>query len=275
MDELRAVVADDDLHTLGQPGSDLMELLLHRLDDLERVLLVAHDHDPLYDLALAVELGDTAPDVGPEDDLAQILDPDGRAELATADDDLFKVLDGLGVAVATDHVLGAAELHEPAPDLGGAVAHCLHDLLNPDAVAAQPIRVDVDLVLLLVAAHRRHLGDPGHRLEVVPEVPVLIGPEIGQAVVTRFVDQGVLVDPAKADGVGPEFGTDAIGELLQHRRQVLQRPRSRPVEIGPVLEDDVNERVAEVRNAAHRPHPRRAEHGADDGVGDLVLDDVR
>ena len=77
---------------------------------------------------------------GPRTTSPKVLDPDGRAELAAADDDLFKVLDGLGVAVATDHVLGAAELHEPAADLGGAVAHCLHDLLNPDAVAAQPIR---------------------------------------------------------------------------------------------------------------------------------------
>ncbi len=148
VDEIRAVVADDDLHTLGQPGADLVELLLHSLDDLEGVLLVAHDRRCQRPPRRTVELGDAAPDVGPEDDLAQILDPDGRAELAAADDDLLEVLNGLGVAAAADHVLGAAELHQPAADLGGAVAHCLDHLLDPDAVAAQPVGVDGDLVLL-------------------------------------------------------------------------------------------------------------------------------
>ncbi len=162
VDELGAVVADDDLDALGEAGGDLVELLLDGLDDLEGVLLVAHDHDALDHLALAVELGDPAPDVRALGDLAEILDPDRRAELAAADDDLLEVLDGLGVAVAAHHVLGAAELHEPAADLGGAVAHRLDHLLDSDAIAAQPIGVDGDLVLLLVTAHRRHLGDPGH-----------------------------------------------------------------------------------------------------------------
>ena len=51
--------------------------------------------------------------------------------------------------------------------------------------------------------------------------------------------------------------------------------RARPVEIGAVLEDHVDEGVAEVGEAPDRLDLRRAQQRRDDRVGDLVLDDVR
>ena len=54
-------------HALGQALLDLGQPLLDRVDHVERVLAVAHDDDAADRLALAVELGEAAADVGPSD----------------------------------------------------------------------------------------------------------------------------------------------------------------------------------------------------------------
>ena len=60
-DQLGAVVGGDDLHALGQRGLELVQLRLHPVDDVERVLALAHHHDAAHHVALAVEVGDAAP----------------------------------------------------------------------------------------------------------------------------------------------------------------------------------------------------------------------
>src|SRR3546814_12359734 len=50
---------------------------------------------------------------------------------------------------------------------------------------------------------------------------------------------------------------------------------SRPVGIGPVLEDDVDERDAEEREAPYDLRFRDREHRGGERIGDLVLDHLR
>src|SRR6476659_8620354 len=79
-------------------------------------------------------------------------DSDRRAALAGGHDDALEVGDRLRVAAAAHHVLGAAELDQPPASLDVAAAHRFDDALDREAVIAQPVRVDVHLVLLAVAA---------------------------------------------------------------------------------------------------------------------------
>jgi hypothetical protein len=60
-------------------------------------------------------------------------------------------------------------------------------------------------------------------------------------VLARLVHERVLEDPAEAEGVGAELGLDALRQRRQHAREVLERAGAGPVEVGPVLEDDVDE----------------------------------
>ena len=103
----------------------------------------------------------------------------------------------------------------------------------------------------------------------------MVGAQIGQTVLARSVHQGVLVDPAETRGVGAQFGGHAFGQTGKHAGEILGRSGAGPVEIGSILVDDVDIRVAEIGEATDGLDPRRAEHGADDGIGDLVLDNVR
>ncbi len=168
----------------------------------------------------------------------------------------------------------AAELDEPAADVAVAAAHGVDDSADGNAVGQQAVRVDIDLELLAEAADGRHLGDAGDCLQVVAQVPVLQRAHFGQRVLAGIVDQDVLEDPAEPGGVGAELGLHALGQPRQDSGEVFERARARPVDVGAVLEDDVDEGIAEVGEAAHGAHSWGAEQGGDDRVGDLVFEDV-
>ena len=59
------------------------------------------------------------------------------------------------------------------------------------------------------------------------------------------------------------------------RVHVLEHAAARPVQVGAVLEDHVDERQPEERLPAHGAHARRGEQRRRDRVGDLVLDQIR
>jgi len=87
----------------------------------------------------------------------------------------------LSVAAAPNHVFGAAELEQASANLVVAFPHSLHNAANGNAVGLETIRVQVDLVLPRVAADRCYFGHAWNRLQVVAQIPVLIGTKVGQA----------------------------------------------------------------------------------------------
>ena len=106
------------------------------------------------------------------------------------------------------------------------------------------------------------------------EVPVLKAPELGEVVLPGAVDERVLIDPTDARRVGPELRLHAFGKTRQDFAQVLEHARACPVEVGAVLEDDVDVRVAEVREPPDRLDLGRPEQRRGDGIRHLVLEDV-
>ena len=160
-DQVRAVIDRDDLDSLGEARLDLLDFGLDAVDDIQGVLSLSHDHDGGDDVSLPIELGHSAPDVGPDDDLPDIPDPDGRSAGAGRDDDVLEILDRLGVAAATNHVFGPAELDQAAADFGIPPPHRFGDLADSDSIGLETVRVKVDLILLSEPSYCRHLGHPG------------------------------------------------------------------------------------------------------------------
>ena len=106
-------------------------------------------------------------------------------------------------------------------------------------------------------------------------MPVLERAQLGQVVPAGPVDEDVLQAPADAGRIRPELGRDAGRQLAGHPAHVFQDPAPGPVEVGAVVEDDVDQREAEERVGPHRLDTRGREQLGDDRVGDLVLDDIR
>ncbi len=146
--------------------------------------------------------------------------------------------------------------------------------LERRAVRRERVGVDGHLVLAHLAADGGHLGDAGHALHGVAQEPVLVAAQLVAGVLAGPVDQRVLEDPADAGGVGTELGLHARGQLGGDLGQVLEHAGARPVDVGAVLEDDVDVAEAEVGEAADGLDLRRAQERRDDRIGDLVLDDV-
>src|SRR5437588_3416307 len=95
-------------------------------------------------------------------------------------------------------VLGAAPFDESSADFVVRLAHRVAHLHERNAVARELLRIDRDLVLPHEAAHTRHLGDAGYRLQLVAEMPVLERTEIGERVLASRIDERVLKDPTNS-----------------------------------------------------------------------------
>ncbi len=240
--ELGAIVGRDDLHARGQSGLERLELRLHRLDRRQRVLALAHHDDAAHDLAFAVQLGDAAPHLGADLDARDVAQRDGRARLAHVERDRAEIVERLQVAARSHHVLGLAQLEDAAAGFAIGVLQGGDDARVRNAVGAQPIGIENDLVLAHHAADGGDLGHVGHALQLVLEEPVLDRAQLPEVVAARSIDERVLVDPADAGGIGPEGGFRLRRKARLHLVQVLEHARARPVEVDAVLEQHVDER---------------------------------
>ena len=125
--QVGTVVRGDDLYARRQPGFQILDLRLDSLDRIERVLALPHHDDARDHVALAVPIGDASPDVGTEDDRANILYTNGHATLCVQQDNVTDIVNALNIAVAPYHVLRATELDKPAADIAIAITNRLND----------------------------------------------------------------------------------------------------------------------------------------------------
>ncbi len=201
--------------SLRHPGSELLQTLLHALDDSQRVVPVARDHDPTDDLRAGVV--QPAPATGgAEVDVGHVSNPDGRV-LALDDDHLLEVVERLDEADPADDVLDVVDLHRAGADVDVRLTDRVGDLSQRDPVGAHRVGIDVDLVLLDEAADRGDLADPVDRLQGVANGPVLDAPELVEVPAAGRVAVGVAPlervpeDLPEGGGVGAEGGSTPSG----------------------------------------------------------------
>src|SRR5262249_37916059 len=151
---------------------------LDRVDDIEGVLAIAHDHDAARGLPFPIELREAAPDVRTDAHRGDVLDAHRRA-LDHLHGRLPDVVRRLDVSTAADDLLVTAHLDDATADLLVGRAHRAHHVVHRDVAGEELHRVDVDLELLHEAADARNFRDAGDAAQGVTQVPVLQGPELG------------------------------------------------------------------------------------------------
>ncbi len=151
----------------------------------------------------------------------------------------------------------------------------LADAPDRDAVRRELLRIDDDLILLLEPADGGDFAHAVDGLQLVLEVEILHAAELREVVRPRRVAERVLVDPADARRVRPERGARALGQPVLDLREVFEHAAPRPVHVGPVLEDDVDEARPEHRVAADGLGERDREERRRERVRHLLLDDLR
>ncbi len=241
LDEAGAVVSGDDLDTRRQAGLELLDPGLDRVDRLERILAGAHDDHPARHFALTVQLRDAASHFGSDLYARDVSETHRNAAIGRRQRNLSKVVERLQVPRSAHHVFRFAQLEHRAARLLVRPLHGIHDFAVSDVVAPQLVRIEHDLVLPHHAADARDFRNVGHGLELVLEEPVLERTQLRQVHLAALVDERVLVYPAHAGRIGPERGLGLQRQPRLHLVQVLEHARTRPVLIGAVLEQDVDE----------------------------------
>ena len=133
--------------------------------------------------------------------------------------------------------------------------------------------IDHDAVLLDEAADA---GDFGHAFrlgEPEADIPILDGAKLGEVLLRSA--HHVLIDPADAGRVRSERGGDARRQPLRGGVQIFEHARARPVDVGAILEDHIDEGDAEKGEAAHHFRLRHGQHRRGQRIGDLILDHLR
>ena len=274
VDQLGAVVDRDHLHAGRQAQLQLVDLRLDPFDHVQGVLTLAHHHDATDRVAHTVQVREAAPHLGTQAHGGHVAQPH-RGAVLRPEGRLLQILGGLHVAPAPDHVLASAVLHEAPARLGVGGLDRPDDGLDGHPVGGHLVGVERHLELLGLAAHRGHLGHARRALDGIAQEPVLEGSQLIRAVLPGAVHQGVLIHPAHGAGIGPQRGLHAGRQGGGDLAEVLQGAAAGPVDVRAVLEDHVDIGEAEVREAPHGLHLRGPQQAGDDGVGDLVLHEVR
>src|SRR5260370_6170653 len=187
---------------------------------------------------------------------------------------VFDVGDAFDVAAATHEIFRGGDLEGFAAYVGVARLNRTDNVAERDVVGDERVWVEIDLILLYEAADRRDFRDAFHRLERVTQIPILNGTQRRQIMFSTIVNQRVFVHPTDARGVGSDDRVYALRQRAAHRIQIFNDARSRPINVGTVLEDDVNERFAEHRFAAHELYFGRGDEDRGNWISDLVLDQI-
>src|ERR1035438_7564085 len=145
MNQLGTIVDGDDLDSLWQTRLHSLQTGLHAVDHFESVFPAAHDHHSGDNFSGAVQVGDSATQVRPFDNFAQILHANRRAIRRIGDDNVLEVVDGGRVTPAAHHVLGPAEVEQSRAGFVVSFPHCVDDLRDGDSIALQAVRVEIHL----------------------------------------------------------------------------------------------------------------------------------
>src|SRR5437870_12495066 len=92
---------------------------------------------------------------------------------------------------------------------------------------------------------------------------------------SAFIHQRILEDPANTGGIRTEHRCYPLWKTSRRDLiEIFQDATSRPIDIGPVLKDDVNIGVTKIGKAAHKLDFGCGEHRRGNGLGHLILDDA-
>src|SRR5205823_12225208 len=148
------------------------------------------------------------------------------------------------------------------------------DVAERDVICDERVWIEIDLVLLYETADRRDFRDTFHRRKCVTQIPILNGTQLRQVMLAGVIDQRVFVNPSDTRRVGADDRVYTLWKRATHRIQIFNDARSRPINVGTVLEDDVNERFTEHRFAAHELYFGRGDEDRGNWISDLVLDQI-
>ncbi len=235
-DECRPVVKRDDPDARRQPGLQRADLLLDPGDDVDGAHPVARHHDAANGFVRALDERRRAVRVANlhRGHLTHV----DRDAIRCAHHEVVQVAHALDQAKPPHHRPRPARLDHVAADVPVAPHHRVDDRGEGDVVGAQAIGIEVDLVLTDLAADAGDLSHARHGVELIPNEPVLNGPQVAQRV--AFPLDGIPEHMPDPGGIRAECRHHARWHGLRDEVEALQHPGPGEVKVDRVLEDHVD-----------------------------------
>src|ERR1700730_15976716 len=266
-DQLRPVVKRNDMHAGGQPRLEFLDFLFYPVDDFFRVL-ACPSHDYSADRFGAVLDQGSSTECVADLDGAQTLHENSRAAMRTHHDisDIIELFhqakpayDGPGTVLGDDitaHIRVARH-------------HGAHHHAERNAVGAQQVRIDINLVLLHRAPDARYFGNSGDRIELIADIPVLQSAQIAH--IQPHALHRVPEDVAHPCRVRSERRHNTSRKLFAHQVQAFQHACAGEIKVHIVVEDHEDHGEAERRRGPHHLDAGQPLQADSERVGDLVL----
>ena len=175
VDEIGTIVDRLQRDALLEAGSDLRDLGVEIVDDIECILAVPRHGDARHNLAFSVEFRDAPSLVGPQFYARHVPD-EHRHTLFRLEHEIFDVRNAAQVAAATDDEFRFRHFDHPAAHVAVARADHLGELVQRNSVRLQFARVHGDLIRLHKAADASHFGHALGLGQLIADEPVLDGP---------------------------------------------------------------------------------------------------
>ena len=268
LDERGAVVEDLDLHTLGQGGLDVFELLRHPLDHFLRVGAGQAEYEAFHGFADTV-LGDHAVTGDAAFTHLCHIAQTHRHALVVLDDDRAQIVLRLDAALGA-HQQDLVAFTQPA----GAVVAVVGldgglDLCRRQAHRGQLHGIGQDLEAAHLATQGVHIGHADDGAQGRPDHPV-------QHAATFFQRQSFALDGehehlAQRRGDRRHAAADATGQVAGDAGQALGHLLARPVDVGAVVEVDRHVDDAVLRHRAQHALFGDAQHLDLDGQRDAAF----
>ena len=269
----RAVIGGNDTNPVGESALQFGQLGLYPADNVQGVFAVPHDDDAGNRFAGSVQFHD-APAQGRSFDNAGHIGQGNRRAVLRVHHDLLKVEAIFHVPGGSDHELALALLQHPSPHFTGGRCYGLGNTPYGNVVGAQFVGIDQHLVFAHEPAHRGDFRDSVNPCQLETQEPVLQRTKLGQVRLSRFIHQGVLVNPTHSGRVRTDLRGSALGQLRAQARQRLDHSRTSPVEVHVVFEDYIHKAGAEHGRTAHVLGFWQAEQIRRKRIGHQVLDDL-
>ena len=177
LDQRRAVVERHDPHAGWKAGLDLGDARLDASNHRVRVAPVRATTTPPTASCVPFT-SDATRKASPDLDVGDLVDVHRHAVRRRTT--IFEVVDGLHQADASHDQPGPVRLDDVAADVEIAVADGGNHRARRQAVGLQPVRIDVDLILLHHPADGGDFGHTRNGIELIADEPVLKAPKLAQ-----------------------------------------------------------------------------------------------
>ncbi len=130
------------------------------------------------------------------------------------------------------------------------------------------------MILANEPAHGCNFRHTRNGFELKTEIPVLQAAQFGKAVAVGAVNDGIFIDPAGSGSVRSNHGRHIFRQDTLELLDVFEYAGARPIKVRAVFKNHEDVGITKHGLRADSLHVGSSEESGDDGIGNLVFDDV-